>query len=281
MIKTNYHTHNRFCDGKGSIADYIAAAVKKNFTALGFSSHAPLPIKTTWNLCEENLDAYLDELHRGQQEWAEKLQIYIGLEIDYIPGSQSPADQRWRALALDYSIGSVHSTVGLQHNPSYDCIDGPPNEMMRLLHTHHQGSWENMCDVYYRRISEMVRLGGFSFLSHFDLIKKGNKNQDYFKESSPWYGALVGRALDEIAKSGIIMEINSGGIARGYLDEVYPSAWIIAEAYKRDIPVMVNSDAHQPQDIDFHFEESQNLLRDTGYRETWALLDKRWTAVPL
>jgi len=279
MIRTNYHTHNRLCDGKGSIAEYIAAAVKKNFTALGFSSHAPVPPKTTWNLSEENLGFYLDELHREQQEWAGKLQIYIGLEIDYIPGSQTPADRRWKTLGLDYSIGSVHSTVGLRHNPSYACIDGTADELMRLLHTHHQGSWEDMCGAYFRRISEMVRLGGFSFLSHFDLIKKGNRG--YFRESSPWYTALVSRALDEIARSGIIMEINSGGIARGYLDEVYPSPWIIAEARKREIPVMVNSDAHRPQDIDFYFEESQNLLRDAGYREAWVLLDKRWTAIPL
>ena len=88
-------------------------------------------------------------------------------------------------------------------------------------------------------------------------------------------------ALDALDGSGIILEVNSGAISRGALDEVYPSPWILNEAFKRDIPVMVNADAHRPEDIDCNYEESCALLRETGFKEIWALVDEKWQAVHL
>ena len=281
MIKTNYHTHNELCDGKGSIEEYIEEALKKGFTALGFSSHAPLPVENEWTLTDENLPLYLAKVDKLKAKWKDRIQIYKGLEIDYIPGSQTPGDPRWAALNLDYAVGSVHTTTGLDRNPEYHCIDGPENGLKWIIDEIHDGSWEKLSEAYFTRVSELVRLGGFAFLGHFDLLKKRNKDNTYFREDSVWYRRQVLTALDTLAGSGIIMEVNSGAISRGVLDVVYPSPWILAEALKREIPVMVNADAHRPEDIDFHFEESQALLRDTGYREAWVLIDGDWTAVPI
>ncbi len=281
MIKTNYHTHNEFCDGKGTVEEYIAAAVEKGFAALGFSSHAPLPVKNEWTLKDENLPKYLAEVERQKEKWKNRLQVYKGLEIDYIPGSSAPGDAEWDELKLDYRIGSVHTTVGLDLNPEFHCVDGPTEGLNRLLEEIHEGSFNNLCEAYFTRIAELVRMGGFQILGHFDLVKKHNRDGAYFSEASPWYHRQVKTTLDVLAGSGIIMEVNSGAISRGYLDEVYPSDWILSEALERNIPVMINADAHRPEDIDCNFEESRVLLRETGYREVWALLDGDWTAVPL
>ena len=114
-ILTNYHTHNRLCDGEGPAEDYVEAAAAKGFAALGFSSHAPLPpnvaVPHSWTLSEDSLPDYLAEIRRLRDAWAGKIQVYLGLEIDYIPGSQAPSDPKWDALGLDYRIGSVHSTM--------------------------------------------------------------------------------------------------------------------------------------------------------------------------
>ncbi len=281
MIKTNYHTHNDLCDGKGKIVDYIEAAVSKGFTALGFSSHAPIPVENKWTLTEERLPVYLAEVDRVKAEYEGRIQVYKGLEIDYIPGSQTPADMKFKALGLDYSIGSVHSSLGLDRNPEYLCIDGPVDELKRLLDDFHGGSWQALSEAFFTRIVELVRIGGFSFLGHMDLVKKRNRDGEWFDERAPWYARQVRTALDELAGSGIMMEINSGGISRGILDEVYPSPWIIAEALKREIPVVISADAHRPEDIDCNFEESRKLLRETGYREAWAFVDNSWRAITL
>ena len=280
MIKTNYHTHNELCDGQGPIEDYISAALEKGMAALGFSSHAPLPVENDWVLSEEGLETYLAILNRLKNR-QDGLQIYTGLEIDYIPGAQAPGDARWDRYNLDYKIGSVHSTMGLDENPDYLCVDGPEDMLRELLDTHHGGRFEHLCETYYTRVAELCRLGGFDILGHIDLVKKRNRDNRYFTESASWYVRQVRTALESVARSGVIMEINSGAISRGALDEVYPSPWILSEARKLDIPVMVNADAHRPQDIDCHFEESCELLKETGYKAVRILIDSKWQDRPL
>ena len=45
MLKTNYHSHSEFCDGKGKLEDYVKSAISKGFDVFGFSGHAPLPFE--------------------------------------------------------------------------------------------------------------------------------------------------------------------------------------------------------------------------------------------
>ena len=281
MIITNYHTHNNLCDGKGAIQEYVESAVEKGFSALGFSSHAPLPVKNDWCLSQEALGVYLAELERLRREWDGRIQIYKGLEIDFISPSAGPADARWTALNLDFRIGSVHSTAALDVNPDYRCVDGPAADLEWLIENIHGGSFEALSEAYFERVAQMIRIGGADFVGHFDLIKKRNGAGEYFSEDERWYRRHVLGTLDVLDSSGVIMEVNTGAISRGVLDEVYPSPWILAETKKRDIRVMVNADAHRPQDIDCYFEESRALLREAGYREVWALLDGEWRTVPL
>lgn len=281
MILTNYHTHSDFCDGTGSPEAYVDAAIRKGFTALGFSAHAPIPVENEWTLSKERLPAYLAEIERLQSERSDRIQIYKALEIDFIPGSQAPDDKKYDSLNLDYRVGSVHSTADLDRNPLYHCVDGPLEGLHWLLDEIHGGSFENLSAEYYSRVAAMVRRGGFAFLGHLDLIKKRNRNGDYFSEDAPWYRRQVRDVLDVIDGSGVFLELNSGAIARGALSEFYPSPWILAEAKTRGIPVVINADAHRPDDIDCHFAEMRSALKEIGYRENWALLDGDWTAVPL
>ena len=41
MIKTSFHTHTTFCDGKNTPEEMVVAAIEKGFVALGFSTHSP------------------------------------------------------------------------------------------------------------------------------------------------------------------------------------------------------------------------------------------------
>ena len=42
-MKTNFHTHTKWCDGKNTPEEMIASAIEKGFDRLGFSSHVSLP----------------------------------------------------------------------------------------------------------------------------------------------------------------------------------------------------------------------------------------------
>ncbi|GAL32252.1 histidinol-phosphatase [Vibrio maritimus] len=77
------------------------------FTSVGFSSHAPLPFDNDFCMQADKLEAYVKEISalKGHTE----TQVYLGLELDFIPGVTAPKHPRWEGVELDYKIGSVHT----------------------------------------------------------------------------------------------------------------------------------------------------------------------------
>src|SRR5688572_28869408 len=116
---TNYHTHSNYCDGKENPEKYIEQAIKLKMPALGFSSHAPLPFDCLWSMPSESLDDYHTFLDNAKKN--PLIEIYKGLEVDYIPGVISPADF---SAQLDYTIGSVHFVEQFNNGIGWE-IDGP------------------------------------------------------------------------------------------------------------------------------------------------------------
>lgn len=106
------HTHTTFCDGKNTVEELCQSAYEQGLSMLGFSAHAPLPvgsgIVSQWHLPQNKLDAYVEAVQKAKREWEGRISIYLGLEIDYIEGVCGPADHRFSAYNLDYTIGSVH-----------------------------------------------------------------------------------------------------------------------------------------------------------------------------
>jgi histidinol-phosphatase (PHP family) len=56
----------------------------------------------------ERATNYTREIAQIKQEYAKKLQIYTGMEVDYVPGTIGPNNRFIKNLGLDYTIGSVH-----------------------------------------------------------------------------------------------------------------------------------------------------------------------------
>ena len=274
--KTNYHTHNSLCDGRGRLEEYVDQARHRGLRALGFSSHAPLPFANDWTLREQDLKTYCEQVRalKGNPE----LEVYLGLEIDYLGDLMGPADHRWEPYNLDYKIGSVHM---LEDQGSYYSVDGPDEEFAHLLNQVFEGDGTALAAAYFALVGEMVEEGGFDILGHLDLIKKKNDRLAFLDEEEPRYIRAVAEVLNRLEGSGIMLEINSGGIFRGATKEVYPSPWILEEARRRKIPIVLNADAHAPEAVDFHLEESRALARRAGYREACVLLADRWQSIPL
>ena len=86
MYWSNYHSHSTFCDGRSSMEDFVKYAIAKGLKKYGFSSHAPLPFSTFWNMNLDDLPEYQMEFYRLKEKYASKIELYIGLELDYING---------------------------------------------------------------------------------------------------------------------------------------------------------------------------------------------------
>jgi histidinol-phosphatase (PHP family) len=154
-------------------------------------------------------------------------------------------------------------------------------ELELMLEEIYQGNARKMIEKYYRRIAELCSLGGFDILGHYDLVKKHNLHRPFFSEESPWYRDVAISTLDTVARSGVIMEVNFGGMLRGTIDDIYPPLWLLKEACLRHIPVQINADAHHRKHLVVHQEYCRDTLLKAGYKSQRILLGGRWQDVGL
>lgn len=275
---TNYHTHSSFCDGKGQLEDYVKYAISRGFHALGFSGHAPLPFPNDWTMNEENLSTYIREVLDLKERYRDSLEICLGLETDYLDKKHNPAHPKYKALGLDYQIGSVHHLYSPERTEFLQ-VDYTKEELELLLKDTFDKDIKALVSTYYRMVREMVQTGGFEILGHLDLVKKQNRGNVYFDETEKWYKREIEKTLETVAETDVILEINTGAMARGYTAEPYPSPWIIDRAAELKIPVTINSDAHRPEWLDYGFEEAENLARAAGYSSKIVYTEGEWREI--
>jgi len=269
IIKANFHTHSKYCDGRGELREFAEAAVKKGFTRLGFSSHAPVPFETEWTMRPERLRDYLKEVRSLAAEFSGRLEILTGLEIDYIPDIGFPKGSWIEELGLDYFIGSVHFIAVTQNGwrLTADCarpkFDAGVAECFG-------SSVERAVKYYYALVAQMALALKPPVIGHIDVIMKNNICPAVFSEDEPWYRAAVMGALEAARSAGSAIEINTGGAIRNSKCPLYPSLWILREMRAMKIPAVLNSDAHGPEDIDGYFTEARQILREAGFKNTLA-----------
>ncbi|OGL49066.1 MAG: hypothetical protein A2161_17075 [Candidatus Schekmanbacteria bacterium RBG_13_48_7] len=280
MVTSNFHTHSVFCDGKGTIINFIETAIEKEMTVLGFSSHAPLPFSTDWAMDSGDLMSYCQSVKFLQAKYADRINLFLGLEIDYIPGVISPADTKFKKYDLDYTIGSVHF-VGYSKNNEHWGIDNTKEIFESGLRELYQDDSKKAVQEYYRLVCEMVQNASPSVIGHLDIIKKFNSENIHFNESDTWYRDAVMETLNVISASKCIMEINTSGLHKSASHEQYPSSWILKESLNLNIPIVINADAHKPEQLMQSFPETVNRLLEIGYTEHRVMDLNGWKSRPL
>lgn len=263
---TNHHCHSEFCDGKASAAEMAAAAADVGFSILGFSSHAPLPFATDWTMDASRLGNYAAAVKALAERYRGRMELLLGLEVDYIEGLCGPADGRFDELGLDYVIGSVHHLrpAALGDEP-LSTVDGPQEGFDALIARGYAGDALAMVEDYFATVARAARAGGFDILAHFDLVRKNNPGRSRFREDGPRYRDAAMVAVDALAEGDAIVEINTGGMARGKTASPYPELWILKELKARGVEACLNSDAHAPSHLVAHRDAGLKAAVEAGY----------------
>ena len=252
-MKTNYHTHTTWCDGKDTPEAVILAAIDKGFDAIGFSSHAMLPENDTlWLLTPEKAPRYAAEIRALARKYEGRIRVLCGVEADYVPGGAMPDRATYAAIAPDYIIGSVHFVVA--PDGARVCVDKSPESLADGIRDHFGGSVEAYVHAYFAQVREMLRKFDFDIAGHLDLVRKFNVRHPYFDESAPWYLAELDMTADAVAASGKTAEVNTGAISRGWLDDAYPSAAFRERLRARGVKFILSADAHAADAIDCAFD---------------------------
>ena len=262
------HTHTNFCDGRADVETFCRAAFEKGLCALGFSGHAPIAAKTgfgqtSWNMKQEDLEKYCDTVRAARERWKGRLDIYLGLEVDFIPGLMGPSDRDYREMGLDYIIGSVHYVIPPKGAPF--TVDAPLAETEQGIKN--CGGSLAVVEKYFNSLNAMINSGGFDILGHPDLVRKHNSQNRFFDEGSPSYLEKCRAAAETAGKCGITIEVNTGGMNRGYISSPYPSLPFLEMFRKNNVPAIINADAHKPDDLDGNYTEAVKSMLMAGYSE--------------
>ena len=277
MILSNYHGHCTFCDGRSYPENYVDFALSRHFRAYGFSSHAPLPFETYWNMSASDMPEYLAEIDRLKKKYADRIEIYTALEIDYLDESYNASITYFRNLPLDYRIGSIHFLPIAEPlcERNMAAIDGPFEDYEEAVNRYFKHDIKLYVRRYFESLSHMIDDGGFDIVGHIDKIYMHGQHFPDFSVAAPWYVRLLSDCLEKVSQKGIMMEINTKNWMSKH--ELFPHESFLPLINELKIPVMVNSDCHYPDLVNDGRPEAFEMLRKSGFKSTRELVHGRWT----
>ncbi len=266
---TDYHLHLRRDDHPGGAEEaftaanaerYRATAEEHGITELGASEHLyrfaqALDVwqHPLWrDFARDDLDAYVAFLR-------EETDLRVGIEADFLAGREDRLATLLEGRDWDYVIGSVHflgeHMVDFERYDIWDARGHRPEEV-----------WKR----YFDTLGEAARTGLFDILAHPDLVKVwGPRRPRPEGDLRRFYM----RAMDGIAEARPAIEVSTAGL-RKPVGELYPALPFLELCLEAGCPIALSSDAHEPGQVGFRYEEALETLERLGVTEL-ATFDRR------
>ena len=269
LFRSCIHTHSNFCDGKNPPEEIVQKALSLGFVSLGFSSHGP----TGWDhyaLKEENVPAYKAEILRLQEKYADKLEILLGIEHDSLG---VPVGDGY-----DYVIESVHA-MDIGGQLCY--IDWDLEKTKTAIRECFGGDAYAYAKAYFQTCAAAYEQFPAQIAGHADLVTKFNEKEPMFDPEDRRFLNPALEAMDCALSKGLIPEVNTGAISRGYRSAPYPCVPILKFLLERRAPIVVTSDCHDAAYLDCWYDETAELLRSLGFRSTLRMRKNGWEEIGL
>ncbi len=261
---TDYHLHTPLCHhANGWPVEYARVAVEKGFSELGFADHNPMREQfDDWRMALDDLPRYLEAVEEARKQFPQ-LPIRIGLECDFILGREEWIEELARMADWDFFIGSVH------YLPEGWEVDHP-KYVGRFRDGDVAQIWSDYWSVYERCIRSRL----FDFVAHPDLPKKfGFRPEgDLRRYYEPVIAALV--------ETDTAFEINTAGLRKD-CRELYPAQGFLELAQASGVPLLINSDAHDPSEVGAGFAEGIAAAKAAGFTQIVRFEKRRRKALAL
>lgn len=251
----DFHTHSTFSDGKSTPQEMIERAIEFGMPSIGISDHSCTRLAAGWCIeSDARTDDYIAEMSRMKELYGDRIRVLCGIEEDYFA-----CDDLSR---FDYSIGSVHHVFKdgscLDVDKSAATTDG-------IIDNYYGGDPYAYAEDYYALVGDVLRKTGADVIGHFDLITKFNERSRRFDEENARYRNAVIGAIDALLPYGRPFEVNTGAISRGYRTAPYPSLSQLEYIRSRGGCVILSSDSHRADTLNYAFDEAFELVRAAGF----------------
>jgi len=254
MIKRDYHIHTNLCDGKNTPEEIVLAAIENNFSVIGFSGHSPLS-NEYWCMSKENLVIYQKEITRLKETYRDKIEILMAIEQDYYSEPVCKAD-------FDYIIGSVH---GIKVSNGFVFMDETASSLKKGIEKHFGGDPLLLAEEYFKLVADVKNKTSADIIGHFDLLLKFQEDSHLFDTSHPRYINAARKAIDKLSSEGVLFEVNTGAISRGYRSTPYPDAEILSYIKERGCDVILTSDCHNKDFLGYGFDKALRIIKNCGF----------------
>ncbi len=223
----NYHTHTPRCHhAEGTEAEYVQAAINSGLQILGFSDHTPYWFPGEYyshmRMYPNQLEEYCGAVRKVQEEYADKLQIHLGLEVEYYPAYFKKMLSKVRDQGVEYFLLGQHWVGGEIGEP----------------YCGHATEDESLLRLYCDQVIEAIQTGFFTYLAHPDLINYVGDPKIYRRH--------IRRLCHEAKACDLPLEINLLGIRTG---RNYPNRLFWEVAAEENCDCIIGCDAHSPSDI--------------------------------
>ena len=269
--KQNLHIHSTYVDGKDTPEEMVLEAISKGFDSIGFSEHSYLPYSPrSSRFTEAQAKRYAEEVHDLKRKYQDQIQIFCGLEYDFYSNMDT--------APFDFLIGSVHYLDCGGQIVSFD--KGLP-ETIDYIRTYFDCDALAFAKKYYETVARLPEKASFDILGHFDLITKNNEAGKFLDVSSKEYLGIGFETIHALKGKIPFFEVNTGSLARGYRTTPYPQLEFLREFRQQGFGVMITSDCHDKNFIDFFYPEAEALIRAAGFETKWILTESGFREVTL
>ena len=254
---SNYHTHTTFCDGKNTPEEIVLYAIENGYPSIGFSGHGYTPFDLRY--CMKDTKGYIEEVSRLKDKYSNKIEIYCGVEED--------AFSYVNREDFDYIIGSSHY---FNINNNYYPIDSNYDYFKKCLEVFDYDVIK-LSETYYKSFVSYIRERKPDIVGHFDVITKFDEidTQRFLNNSA--YLDITEKYIKLAAQADVIFEVNTGAMSRGVRKTPYLGENLLYTMKTQGGKVVLSSDCHSVEMLDYCFDEMKNFLREVGFNCVYEL----------
>lgn len=255
------HMHTPLCKhARGEPEAYAEAAQQRGLKGIVVTDHNPTD--NGWSpgvrMSVAELDEYVEMVERARAAWAGQIDIRLGIESDYAPGMEMWLEKLHGMAPFHHVLGSVH----------------PQLSDYKDLYFH--GDMRAYQRTYFEHLAMAAETGLFDTIAHPDLVKNISPS-DWDVDQAM---AFILPTLDRIAATGTAMELNTSGLNKN-LPEMNPGPDMLTEMKKRNIPVVMGADAHDPHRVAANFVDALDMLSSAGYTQVSMFLNRVREDLPI
>ena len=165
-----------------------------------------------------------------------KLKAEYRGKVDILCGIEWDILSEDKRTGYDYWIGSAHHLYGKNTGKYYE-IDFRPQDLWDCINDDFDADPLAAVEAYFAEVEKVAAL----------------------------------KALQAAKANDCLLEVNTGGVYRGYRKDFYPGPWLLGEWQKMGGKVIITSDSHDINSLTFGFDEAAAAIKAAGFTSVQVL----------